>query len=212
MAITVTCQCGKKLGVKDDMAGKKVKCPACQSVLTVPMDGGPGGGGAPSAAAADEPAARSSAPKAGSGGGTGGGSNKKMLLIGGGVGLLLLSCCCLGGGGVAFFLFFTGGPEKKIIGKWVADTSAKKGDKDEIKTDFPGFIEFKADGTLVDSSPLTPILAGKWKRVDSKDDTVTVEVSDSSNTTKLDIKIIDATHLRITEQKSKIVVAVKKAT
>jgi hypothetical protein len=141
-----------------------------------------------------------------------GNSNKTLLYvgIGGGV-LLLLSCCCLGGVG-AFFLFFTGGNEKKIVGRWVADSAAKKGDKDETRTDFPGAIEFKSDGTLIDTSPLTPILAGKWKKLDSKDDTITVEVSDGSATTKLDIKIVDATHLRITEQKSKITVAVKRST
>ena len=36
MAITVSCACGKKLSVKDDLAGKRVKCPACQQVLRIP--------------------------------------------------------------------------------------------------------------------------------------------------------------------------------
>ena len=36
MAIQVKCPCGKKLSVKDDFAGRKVKCPACQKPLLVP--------------------------------------------------------------------------------------------------------------------------------------------------------------------------------
>jgi hypothetical protein len=36
MPIAVSCQCGKTLNVRDDLAGKAVKCPACQSVLRVP--------------------------------------------------------------------------------------------------------------------------------------------------------------------------------
>ncbi|MFM9960137.1 MAG: hypothetical protein ACKV2Q_02815 [Planctomycetaceae bacterium] len=36
MPIKVTCACGKKLAVKDELAGKKVKCPACQKLLSIP--------------------------------------------------------------------------------------------------------------------------------------------------------------------------------
>ncbi len=36
MPISITCQCGKKLKAPDKLAGKKVKCPACQHLLTVP--------------------------------------------------------------------------------------------------------------------------------------------------------------------------------
>lgn len=32
------CECGKALRVPDDAAGKKVRCPACQAVLTVPAE------------------------------------------------------------------------------------------------------------------------------------------------------------------------------
>jgi len=35
--IEVTCEnCGKHLRVKDEFAGKKGKCPGCQTLLTVP--------------------------------------------------------------------------------------------------------------------------------------------------------------------------------
>jgi len=38
MAIPVGCKCGKKFKVKDDLAGKAVRCPACGSALRI---GGP---------------------------------------------------------------------------------------------------------------------------------------------------------------------------
>ena len=46
MPITVTCEgCGKKLRVKDELAGRKGKCPACGTVLVIPQpasaDAGP---------------------------------------------------------------------------------------------------------------------------------------------------------------------------
>ncbi len=36
MSIRLECSCGKKLSIKDEMAGRRVKCPACDVVLTVP--------------------------------------------------------------------------------------------------------------------------------------------------------------------------------
>lgn len=34
MPIVIQCSCGKQLRVGDDLAGKKVRCPACKEVLT----------------------------------------------------------------------------------------------------------------------------------------------------------------------------------
>jgi hypothetical protein len=36
MPIPLKCDCGRSLRVKDDLAGRKVRCPVCKSVLTVP--------------------------------------------------------------------------------------------------------------------------------------------------------------------------------
>src|SRR5438067_12590152 len=36
MPITVSCSCGKQLRAKDESAGKKIRCPGCGSVLSVP--------------------------------------------------------------------------------------------------------------------------------------------------------------------------------
>jgi hypothetical protein len=36
VAISVSCSCGRALKLRDDVAGKKIKCPACQAVIEVP--------------------------------------------------------------------------------------------------------------------------------------------------------------------------------
>ena len=36
MPVHVRCRCGNPLQVSDDLAGKKVRCPECREVLTVP--------------------------------------------------------------------------------------------------------------------------------------------------------------------------------
>lgn len=36
MPFTITCECGKALQVREDLIGKKVRCPACQAVVAVP--------------------------------------------------------------------------------------------------------------------------------------------------------------------------------
>ncbi len=37
MPIKVACQCGKQFAAKDELAGKRVKCPQCSAVLTIPQ-------------------------------------------------------------------------------------------------------------------------------------------------------------------------------
>src|SRR5262249_6444839 len=36
MPILVPCSCGKKLQIKDELSGKRIRCPACQAVVAVP--------------------------------------------------------------------------------------------------------------------------------------------------------------------------------
>jgi hypothetical protein len=55
MAIAIHCKCGKQFKVKDELAGKAVRCPACKGPLRIPgaapaaagatRDAAPGGGG-----------------------------------------------------------------------------------------------------------------------------------------------------------------------
>lgn len=37
MSISVTCSCGKALSVKDELAGKRIRCPACQQIINVSL-------------------------------------------------------------------------------------------------------------------------------------------------------------------------------
>ncbi len=39
MPIKVACQCGQQFAAKDELAGKRVKCPKCAAVLTIPPSG-----------------------------------------------------------------------------------------------------------------------------------------------------------------------------
>ena len=64
-------------------------------------------------------------------------------------------------------------------------------------------IEFKADKTVIDATPMTPILFGKWKTVGSKADVITVELSQMGITKKLDIKVVSNDALKITPADSK---------
>src|SRR5262249_35582713 len=36
MPMVITCECGKPLQVREELAGKRVRCPVCQKILTVP--------------------------------------------------------------------------------------------------------------------------------------------------------------------------------
>ncbi|MEO1525267.1 MAG: hypothetical protein AAFX06_07505 [Planctomycetota bacterium] len=56
MPIQVSCKCGKSLTVKDQFAGKAVKCPSCGQALRVP--GGQAGPAQPAAQPAAAPAAQ----------------------------------------------------------------------------------------------------------------------------------------------------------
>jgi len=55
MPIKVQCACGKSFAAKDELAGKTVKCPACQQPLKIP--------GASPASAPAKPAAKPAAAK-----------------------------------------------------------------------------------------------------------------------------------------------------
>src|SRR3954465_678146 len=37
MAIGVSCACGKRLSSKDELAGRRAKCPGCGTVLQIPL-------------------------------------------------------------------------------------------------------------------------------------------------------------------------------
>jgi len=208
MAISITCECGKRLSVRDEMAGKRVKCPACMSVVPVP-------------AVADEAEESAGTGKAATkGNGNGKKKRGKTIWIVAGACVLMLGFCCLSTTALgAWFFFLRGGlsgTETKIVGKWVPDTEpAKKGSfkggDDFLKLAMGGDIEFKADRTVIDRTPMTPILMGKWKTVSTKGDILTVELSQFPIAKQLDIKVVDNDHLKITPQDSKTEFAFKRA-
>jgi hypothetical protein len=112
MTIALTCQsCDKPLKVKDELSGKKIKCPGCGEIIAVPREKQP----AASAVQKEEPRPKPSfeddeedRPRK---------KKKKkkksnnLLLIGIGAGVLLLLLFLLGGFGVWFF-FLRGSGEK----------------------------------------------------------------------------------------------------
>jgi hypothetical protein len=198
MAISFSCDCGKKLTVRDDMAGKRAKCPGCGSVLHVPEE--------------------NSAPRKAAGGKKKGGM---AIWIFAGAAVLFLGFCCVSSAALGGWWFFLRGPslDPRVVGKWTADSDSKSTSKNpkEIKIFIPtGDIEFKSDGTVVDKSPLTPFTEGKWKTVSSKGDSVTVEVNQSimgvTVSKQLEIKVVDANHLTIIHPDTKQEYNFKRAT
>jgi hypothetical protein len=205
MPINLTCECGKKLAVKEEMAGRKVKCPGCGAVLVVPAISD---SAAPDdVAGEDAPVPRrkeAEPPK----------KSKTLLYVGIGAGVLVLGACCCGVVGVGAIIYLGSSPEKAILGKWVADTDAQSSKDMKVINNFPGHIEFKANGTVIDTSPLTPIVSGKWKLLPSKtSDIVKIEMTENDGTgaKQLEIKVIDSTHLRVTGADRTTEVALKKA-
>lgn len=67
MAIRLKCNCGKDLSLKDELAGKSIRCPGCKEVLKVPSGNAPPS--RPAAAAPSQPtsfpAAAAAAPASG---------------------------------------------------------------------------------------------------------------------------------------------------
>jgi hypothetical protein len=152
MSINVACDCGKEFKVKDELAGKKIKCPVCQSVLTVAAASEDvATGPAPRTgkrAVADEDVA-AGLPRAGKRSTfsdvdeedevrrEGKGLKKKkraaknsktMLYVGIGAGVLVLGMCCVGivGGAAWYFMSGSGSAEKVMVGKWKIDIEETK--------------------------------------------------------------------------------------
>jgi hypothetical protein len=153
MAIEFVCECGKKIRVADEMSGKRVRCPGCQNVMTVPT-GGEGEGESEDEGEEDASPRRRSKV----------GAKKKsslMLWVGLGGGVLLLSCCCLGGIGAAFFLLFAAPGDKVLAGNFPieekgswsfgdAKTEVSEGLKRGVRASYKGYkVPLKANTTYV---------------------------------------------------------------
>ncbi len=168
MPIHVTCACGKALRLADDKQGKRVRCPACQGVLTV---------GPPAAAAPGQAVAP--APRRAPGNGAAAGprlapapaKSKKskpwVFLLVGCLGLVVLGC----GGTVGAVVLLVGlasssSPEGKLAGKWVLDPDATlRMNPAFAKTYEDVRFDFHKDGTVVWAWGGSTDVPGTWKKV-----------------------------------------------
>jgi hypothetical protein len=158
MAIQFVCECGKKISVREEYVGKRVRCPACQAVVTVPSSSavegeGEGGGG-------DEGEAEGSRGR-GSRRESGKKSSPTLLYAGIIGGVLLLSCCCLGGVGALFYFVLLPANDKQLAGNfpitekgsWNAfdgKTTVADGVKTPGKVRYKGFkVPLKANWTYI---------------------------------------------------------------
>jgi hypothetical protein len=222
MAIGLTCECGKKLAVKEELAGKRVKCPACESLITVPPLSGEPPPLKRSAAPIDDDAERDDdeeRPRKKKKKKRPAKSNK-LLWIGATVGVLMLGFCCIGGGVAGWWFFLRGGPEKPILGRWGIDVEATKNNNPLMRDMFKAMpppakamaekalsdelskvvIEIKADGNL-SITGIPNSAPGKWKNATAKGDIVTIEAKidrPGEGWERIEIKVLDATHLQMT--------------
>jgi hypothetical protein len=212
MAISLTCECGKKLAVKEELAGKKVRCPSCESLLTVPsLSGEKPARKRPAAVDDDEdqedqdevrPRKKKKKKRAA--------KSNKMMWIGAGAGVLVLGMCCLGGAGTGLWYFLgSKSTEKTIIGKWQVDVAkmkanppnnrpfTKKDEDDMTKTS----LEFKTDNALVLSLDKISI-TGKYKILTTVNDTLrlnwTMEFAGVPQTQLFEVTVVDKDHLKMT--------------
>jgi hypothetical protein len=206
MAISLTCECGKKISVKDELAGKRVKCPDCQTVLDVPS---PKGASAAEEFDEDEaddaPRLKKKKKKAK--------KSNKMLWIGAGVGALLLGFCCLGVAGVGGWWFFLrAAPEKPILGKWGLDIEKTKQNNLFFREMFKALppqmekelakmvIEIKSDGTL-SMSDAKKNETIKWRNAEANGNTVTLETQKQGANQiweKVTFRVLDSNSLEFT--------------
>jgi hypothetical protein len=204
MSIRLSCECGKTLKVKDELEGKRIKCPNCQASLLVGDDSDSG--------VKKKKNGKAKAEAKGGGG--------KTIFVVLGLGVVLVGCCCFSGVGAGGGWYFLkggvgSGQDAKIVGKWVADVEPPKkgvGKIDDIfKMAFGGHIEFKKDGTVIDNTPMTPITQGKWKTVASAGEVLTVELSQGPISKKLDIRLVSNDNIKITPADTKMELAFKRA-
>jgi hypothetical protein len=168
MAIRFACECGKSINIRKALAGKRIRCPGCQSVMTVPLAG----------------AGQHEAPSVERRG------SRTMLFAGLGTGVLLLTCCCLGGIVGGYFLFMGPAADKVLTGnfpiedrsKWSwtdARTEVSAGLLASVRAPYKGYkISLKAKTLYVidllqngsDSDPYLVLHDPQGKQVAANDD------------------------------------------
>jgi hypothetical protein len=227
MAIAVACSCGKQLHVKDELGGKKIKCPACQTVLAVPGLGDSEAEpavqvlkpGVPKPALrativeddaddddlADLPARTKKKKKAMR-------VKKSYALwwaLGGGGLLISLLVCCGGGYGV-YYLWWGSSPDKIIVGKWEMDAAASRlanmnnGNADVFAA---RTIEFTSDGKMIIKMDAISV-SGTWKILQQTDSTAKLDTHITIGQfgggdlgTQLNVTVLSRNQIRIVDSR-----------
>jgi len=209
------------MNVKDEAAGKRVRCPACQQLVAVPLPEPEEPAVAVELPDEDETAGDDDAlrPRKKKKRRVEKKSNKLLYGILGGAGLLLFCCCPVGGGG-AWFFFLRSTPEKSIIGKWqidatstaaAAEKAAGKKMTDAERKLFDSMMgnafqmEFKDDHTAtmtVTFGNMSETQKATWQVVKSEGKSLTLELkhekaSFGPATEKLDFTVIDSDHIKM---------------
>jgi hypothetical protein len=144
MPISVTCSCGKRLRVADEMIGKKVRCPGCKALLTTAPPSEPRPSGSGSETRSLTVAAQRDAPKAKK-------SSAKLFL------LLGCGCLTLVGGGIAAVvvtIIVAAASHKsykdKLVGEWVLDPAESKRLNMDVPRSYADIrSKFDKDGTCL---------------------------------------------------------------
>jgi hypothetical protein len=141
MPMSATCRCGKRLRVKDELAGKRVKCPACGAVLPTPKSPAakvvtlPKAPSTAASAAPEEPASHAAANQSADVAAKPPKkeqvrekrSHKVMLFVGVGAAVLL---CGFGVCGFGLWYFVLKGTSETsgefMVGKWELDAEATR--------------------------------------------------------------------------------------
>jgi hypothetical protein len=166
MPVNVSCECGKKITVAEKLIGKRVKCPACQQVLSVPAAASDAAMAQPTddesqtggkKTSADAPTKKQSASPEKQPGSKK--KSKALLFVGLGA-AALLSCCCLGVIGAGIFYMMV--PQDKVLtgnfpieekGTWSSSnrkTRIPNPLKADIKASYVGYVvPLKANTTYV---------------------------------------------------------------
>jgi hypothetical protein len=149
-------------------------------------------------------------------------NDQTMLWVAIGGGVLLLSFCCLGGVGVGAFLYLRndsknvakgastksdlkqlpGGnqPQDKglpknnnvFVGKWEEEPRPP-----DLPPGFDATLEIRADGTLTDRTPLTPMVHGAWRMLPQQGNLIMLEFSNGNIIDRIEIRVIDNNHLHL---------------
>src|SRR5262245_1925927 len=186
MPIAVACACGNLFRVKDELAGKRVRCPACQGTVNVgaatePAPAAPSpasvrtGRPAPAPVPAEEDDYAEEAPRKKRRGQKKSSAVLLWSLVGGGVALIAAAV-------VVVLILVLGGssPERQLVGTWKIDLEETKKVNQAVALGGalmnPFVIDFRDDGT----GTLTigaKSDSGKWKVTNVKDNKLMVDLT-----------------------------------